>query len=174
MLALIVALALSAAPGADSAGAVVPSEGFRALFEEGERLYKQGEYGQAAFTFRRADSLVETPEVAYDLGKCHERMGDVAHALYYFRLYLRRAPRAGDALEIAERVSTLLVQVEKSGRGLLEVEAHAPGTLWVSGTELPGFPAAILLPPGEHELVATSGAAFRSGPSPCAPERRPR
>ena len=41
-----------------------------------------------------ADRQLATPEVIYDLAKCHEKLGDVAFATYYYRLYLKRSPAA--------------------------------------------------------------------------------
>ncbi|MBS1149227.1 MAG: hypothetical protein H6Q89_925 [Myxococcaceae bacterium] len=135
-------------------------ERFKAYFTQGEKLYSQGEYGAAIWNFRRADRQLATPEVIYDLAKCHEKLGDVAFATYYYRLYLKRSPSASDALDVAERVGTALAQAEANGRGFLEVEVPGAEKLKVSNYEFPEGPIAIFLPPGDFEVTGT----FPDGP----------
>lgn len=134
-------------PGAEE------KERFKAYFTQGEKLYSQGEYGAAIWNFRRADRQLATPEVIYDLAKCHEKLGDVAFAIYYYRLYLKRSPAATDALDVAERVGTALAQAEGNGRGFLEVEVPGAHTLVVAGQQFPEGPIALFLPPGDYEVT---------------------
>lgn len=147
---LLLSLILSASdvylPGA------VEKERFKAYFSQGERLYAQGEYGAAIWNFRRADRQLATPEVIYDLAKCHEKLGDVAYATYYYRLYLKRAPNASDALDVAERVGTALSKAEVDGRGFLEVEVYGAEKLVVANQRYPEGPVALFLPPGDYEV----------------------
>ncbi len=144
-----VALVLLAGPLDSTAAA----EKFRALFAQGESLYEKGDYGAAIWNFRQADQLRATSEVAFDLAKCHEKLGDAAFAAYYYRLYLRRAPGATDALDVAERIGTALAQAESNGRGLLEVEASGATLGRVNGQEFAESPMAVFLPPGDYELT---------------------
>src|SRR4051812_12579990 len=89
---LVTALLLSLTLGADALymPGAEEKERFKAYFTQGEKLYAQGEYGAAIWNFRRADRLLATPEVIYDLAKCYEKLNDVAFATYYYRLYLKR------------------------------------------------------------------------------------
>src|SRR5438874_364457 len=87
-------------------------EHFKTFFTKGEQLYGQGEYGAAIWNFREAETIRLTPEVAFDLAKCHEKIGDLAFATFYYRQYLKRAPNASDALDVAERVGTVLAKAE--------------------------------------------------------------
>lgn len=134
------------------------TERFKAYFTRGEQLYQQGEYGAAIWNFRQADAIRVTPEVAYDLAKCHEKLGDQAFATLYYRLYLRRAPNASDALDVAERVGTSLAQAEAEGRGFLEVDAPGAKSLVLDGRRYPEGPIAVMLPPGDVELKGVFGA----------------
>jgi hypothetical protein len=152
MLHAVLFAALAAAPDAGR---------FRALFDQGETFYAQGEYGPAIWSFRQADALRATPEVAFDLAKCHERLEDYAFAAYYYRLYLRRAPTASDAVEVSERVASLLGEAAGRGRGLLEVEGTGARAITVGGQSFPAFPIAAFLPPGDHDLVAQYASGER-------------
>jgi len=129
-------------------------ERFKAYFTQGETLYQQGEYGAAIWNFRQADGIRVTPEVAFDLAKCHEKLGDVAFATFWYRQYLKRAPNANDALDVAERVGTVLARAEGEGRGLLEVVSPGATDLSINKASFAEDPVALFLPPGEYELSA--------------------
>lgn len=131
---------------------------FDEAFKRGEALYQQGEYGAAVFHFKRADAQRVTPEVAYDLAKCFERLGDPAFTAYYYRVYLRRAPTAADALEVGERLGALFSRAREAGLGYLEAEAPMARRLSVAGRRFPEPPVALLLPPGDYELQGEFGA----------------
>lgn len=154
MLSAVLLFSLAAAPGAGEA------ETFKAFFSRGEELFAAGEMDAAIANFRRADLLRPTPEVAFDLGKCHERRGEKAFATYYYRLYLRRAPKAADALDVAEKVGEVLAEEGNEGRGLLEVDSPLRGKATVNGVAYSEFPVAVFLPPGDYELQAS----FSAGP----------
>lgn len=150
---LLLALLLSAPapvyrPGAEE------TERFKAWFTRGEQLFEQGDFGAAIYNFRKADGLRVTPEVAFDLAKCHEKLGDLAYAIHYYRVYLRRSPNASDALEVAEKVGTALAAAEADGRGFLEVESAGAVELVLNGREFPESPLALFVAPGDYELSA--------------------
>jgi hypothetical protein len=150
MMLLVGALVFSSVP--------MPAEAegprFREYFEKGESLYGQGEYGMAVHFFRLADSRRVTPEVAYDLAKCFEKLNDHALVVYYYRLYLRRAPAATDTVAVAEKVGKLLGKLASAGRGFVEVEAPRGKDLRISQRAFPEGPGALFLPEGEHEVTA--------------------
>ena len=154
MLSVVLLFAIAAAPGDGEA------ETFKAFFSRGEELFAAGDMSAAIANFRRADLLRPTPEVAFDLAKCHEKRGQKAYATYYYRLYLRRAPKAPDVLDVAERVGEALAEAEAEGRGLLEVDSPLRGKATVNGVTYSEFPLAVFLPPGDYELQA----AFSAGP----------
>jgi tetratricopeptide (TPR) repeat protein len=149
---LLLALTLSASADVYMPGAV-EKDRFKAYFTQGEKLYAQGEYGAAIWNFRQADRQLATPEVIYDLAKCHEKLGDVAFATYYYRLYLKRSPNASDALDVAERVGTALSKAEADGRGFLEIEVYAVEQIQVSNRRYAEGPVALFLPPGDYEVT---------------------
>ncbi len=152
MLSTLLLLAIGAAPPVWMPGAA-EKERFKAYFTQGEKLYSQGDYGAAIWNFHRADRQLATPEVIYDLAKCHEKIGDLAFATYYYRLYLRRAPKAADALDVAERVGSALSQGESNGRGLLELDVPGGHDIVVANKLYPEGPVAVFLPPGDYEIT---------------------
>jgi hypothetical protein len=159
LLALLLPL-LSTATGDVSLPGAAEQERFKAYFTQGERLYQQGEYGAAIWNFRQADAVRVTPEVAFDLAKCHEKLGDLAFSTFWYRQYLKRAPNANDALDVAERVGTVLARAEGEGRGLLELQSPGAVDLMVNKARFAEAPVAMFLAPGEYDVTAT----FPSGP----------
>ncbi len=137
------------------------AERFKTYFAQGETLFKQGDYGAAIWNFRKADALKTTPEVAFDLAKCHEKIGDIPFATYYYRAYLKRAPGASDAIDVAEKVGRALADFEASGKGLVEIDASLAVNLTVAGKSFPFGPVALALPAGSYEVTATFGKTRR-------------
>ena len=154
---VLVLLANSAPPWMPDAET---QELFRKYFEAGEKLYSEGDYGAAIWNFKMAETQRLTPEVAYDLAKCHEKLGDLPYATYYYRVYMRRAVSASDALTVAEKVGTVLAAAEGEGRGQLELDAPGATDITINGRTWPEGPVALFLPPGEYSVEAK----FPSGP----------
>ncbi|MGV3623731.1 MAG: tetratricopeptide repeat protein [Archangium sp.] len=127
---------------------------FKAAFERGEALFQAGDFGAAISNFKEADRARATPEVAYDLAKCFERLGDEAYTLYYYRLYLRRAPNAPDTLEVAEKVGIVIARLEAEGKGVLELDAPRADAVTFQGHVYPTPPVAAFLPPGDYVVSA--------------------
>jgi hypothetical protein len=123
---------------------------FNDSFERAEALYSKGEYGAAIALFREADRMKVTPEVAFDLARSFEKLGDVEFTALYDRLYLQRAPDASDAREITARLERTLSREEDEGRSLLEVFSPGALSLTIAGHHFPAPPAALFLPPGEY------------------------
>jgi hypothetical protein len=128
------------------------AQAFTANFERGETLYSRGDYGAAVTLFREADRLKVTPEVAYDLARSFEKLGDLAFTTLYDRLYVARAPDASDAPDISERVNRTLNRAEDEGRSFVEVFSPGATSLTVAGRRFPAPPAALFLPPGEYVI----------------------
>jgi hypothetical protein len=134
---------------------------FNDSFERAEALYSKGEYGAAIALFREADRMKVTPEVAFDLARSFEKLGDVEFTALYDRLYLQRAPDASDTREIATRLERTLSREEDDGRSLLEVFSPGALNLTVAGRHFPTPPAAMFLPPGEYVVEGQFGSGTK-------------
>jgi hypothetical protein len=127
---------------------------FKDLFERAEAQFQAQDFGAAIALFRQADRVRVTPEVAFDLAKCFERLGDEAYTTFYYRQYMKRAPSAPDTLEVAEKVGTALAKAEAEGRGFLELEAPRAMAVRVDDRSYPEPPVALFLAPGDYEVAA--------------------
>ncbi len=150
--------------GALSAPEPLEKQRFLGLLEQGEGAFASGQFDDANLRFREADALLPTPEVAFNLAKVQEKRGRQAEELFFYRLYLRRAPSAEDGTEVRKRIAALLADASARGRGLLELEAETgqtPLSVRLGGDPLGELPTAALLPPGDFEVSVT----FASGVS---------
>jgi hypothetical protein len=136
---------------------------FQPFFEAGEALYSRGEFGAAIALFIEADRARVTPEVAFDVARCFEKLGDRAFTVLYDRLYLARSRDTADPADVADvfrRVERAVAREEEEGLGYLEVFAPRATTLKVRGRQVPRPPLALFLPPGDYVVEGV----FPSGP----------
>ncbi len=68
--------------------AAVRAQDARALFEEGARLYEDGEYAQAARRWEAAYAEDPRPGFQYNLAQAYERLGEGTRALAAYERYL--------------------------------------------------------------------------------------
>jgi tetratricopeptide (TPR) repeat protein len=165
MLGFLIALTLSASVSSEASASATKRETFKQAFTTAEQRYLAKDFSGAIRAFREADALIPTPEVAFDLAQCHDKLGNLGEAISWYRRYLRRAPDSRDGLEVAERLSALLRWMESKGLGLLEIEAEGEATVSMAGEPSQPLPVAFLLPKGDHEvnLRFATGTVLRGG-----------
>lgn len=78
-------------------------------FAEGQAAYEAGDFPKALDRFLCAYRLSRSPELAYNVARVEERMGDSANAVRYYRLYLEAtpAPAETDRVAVLEKIRTL-------------------------------------------------------------------
>lgn len=112
LLALAAAAAVSLAPAALEAQGREPSpeqiERARQLFVEGTEHYRAGRLDEALERFLGAWRAVPSPELAYNVARTYERMGDAQHGVEFYRHYLRQAaPDAAERRDVERRIAEL-------------------------------------------------------------------
>ncbi len=103
---LLAGLSVSAGTSGAVAGTV---EGSRALFEEGNALYEQGDYEAAieAYTGLVERGIVDE-DLYFNLGNAYYKNGELGRAVLFYERALRIAPRDGDARDNLTLVESLL------------------------------------------------------------------
>lgn len=80
----------------------------RVLFTEGLAAYEAGRLDEAATKLAEAYGLVPTPELAFNVARIYERMGDAEKGISHFRIYLRDGtPTDAERTDIARRIAAL-------------------------------------------------------------------
>jgi len=119
-LSLLLALALGV-PLAPAQGGLAQApqerlEKARQLFQQGQEAYRQGKLEQALESFRAAEKLVPSAELAYNIGHLYDRLGVREKAVIYLRLYLSRSRgEVADGKQVLERIASLRLQL-RAGR----------------------------------------------------------
>jgi len=113
----------SSDPGAD-AGFVPPSgEQSRQAAEayaQGAAAYARGDFAAAAQGFARTYEIFPAPEMAYNLARVYERMGDAPQALRYFERVLQSNPSAAQRTDIEHRVAGLRAYEQRRRDGIAQ------------------------------------------------------
>lgn len=154
--ALCAMLALGAGPKDKPAAPAAADDATRAkeLFKTAQRLYKEARYADAIAKFEEAYVLKPSPVIIYNIGKCHEQLGDVPKAMRSYRDYLRLSPDAKDRDTVSDAIANLERRLKEKGLQQLLVFADPPTALIeVDGKLLGNSPASIELTAGNHKLV---------------------
>ena len=102
---LLLGTALSLASPARAEGGSI--EAAKKSMEEGQSLYAEKKYADAAAAFARAYSLSPYAAFLFNEGVCHEKLGDLDRAVATFQRYLAADPSSPDAESVKARVRKL-------------------------------------------------------------------
>lgn len=99
-----------------------------AHFQQAERFFNEGRYEEAVREFEAAQVLGPHPDLLFNLGKCHERLGDLAEALSHYRAYVKAVPEAEDVALVLVAIADLERQQNERGSESVQV-GDAPRAL---------------------------------------------
>lgn len=88
----------------------------RAAFQEGDRLYYEGDYQGAVLQFEQAYAMSGRIEMLFNLANAHERLGNYTEASVALRGYIPHAPPSGR--ESLERRLSRLERLAEEQRAL--------------------------------------------------------
>jgi tetratricopeptide (TPR) repeat protein len=112
----------------------------RALFQEGQAAYAAGRFDVAAEKMVQAFELIKRPELAFNIARTYERMGEYDKAIHFFRIYLRR----GQLDDAERRAIELRIEAIEAAKARREEQLFA-------------------LPASEDEMTAEARTFFLRG-----------
>lgn len=110
LFAAALALTIHAAEATEATAAA------RAHFQRAEQLSRQGQWREAIAAFEAAYRARPHPALFFNIGKCHEQLGEHAEALKNYREYLAQVPDAHDGEVVATSVRQLEQQLLETGQ----------------------------------------------------------
>jgi hypothetical protein len=147
LIALFVGLAVLVAPLAFPTAWADDRNEAKEHFTRGKQLYDTGKFRAAIAEFEAADRMSPAPLLQFNIGLCHERLGDRREALRRYRLYLEKAPAAPNRDAVEVRIARL----EQELRAQAANAAQAAG-LASKPTAGPSPPASATPKTGDAEL----------------------
>lgn len=87
-------------------------------FKRGEASFRAGDFRAALASFVRAEALVPSPILTFNMGMCHERLGELEQAVDFYRVYLERRGDASNRVEVLERIARLEEELARAKREL--------------------------------------------------------
>lgn len=106
-------------------GEFIPPSGPQAqqaaqVYGEGSQAYAHGDFPTAARAFRRAYELYPAPEMAYNVARVYERMGEVNDAIHFFDIVRNSHPEADRLADIDRRVAGLRAYEQRRRDGIAQ------------------------------------------------------
>jgi tetratricopeptide (TPR) repeat protein len=84
----------------------------KAALEHGQKLYDTAKYDAALAAFEEAYRAYPVPDLHYNIGLCHERLGHPREAIAAFEAYLAGKPDAPDRPSVEHRIGELRADLE--------------------------------------------------------------
>jgi tetratricopeptide (TPR) repeat protein len=106
-LVLVLVLATATADAQPSDDDKARQSQAREHYRRGMTRYNLGEFDAAIAEFKQAYELSHAPGLLFNLAQSHRLKRDYEQALYFYRTYLRVAPRAPNRADAASRVREL-------------------------------------------------------------------
>jgi len=146
-------------PNAPAPAAATPNELLQKEadrhFESGVALFREAKYAEALDEFERAYEISPHPLVLFNIAQCHRELLHYAEAVASFRKFLvdgnGRVPAARLAA-VQTQLDALLTLVARVTVTI--APANEEAVLIVDGRELDRPVMPLILPPGEHRLIA--------------------
>lgn len=126
----------------------------KARYEQGVEAYKAGHFKDAVDLFLAADRLSPSAPLSFNIARAYEKLGDDSGALRWYRDYLRRAPSAPNANDVAASVARFEARLAKKGvQQLTVLSVPAGATVSIDEANVGVTPGTFELPPGRHHVV---------------------
>lgn len=157
MLTLVLVVSLAAGPAADTKVDAKVDAMTRDLIAAAKKLFTQKRYTDAMEKFRSAYQAGGDTASLYNIGKCHERLGNTAMALRSYREYRRVESKAEKDAVLEGDIANGERRLREKGVQQLVVYADPPtAQIRIDGHALEPSPAYVELRAGEHVLVVSA------------------
>jgi hypothetical protein len=124
-------------------------------FKSGVALFKQAKYAEALAEFERAYAIAPHPLVLYNIAGCHRELSHYADAVTYYGRFLADGSGKVPAARLAAAQAELDALLALIARVTVVITPAIEGTtLILDGTPLDQPAMPLILPPGEHQLIA--------------------
>jgi hypothetical protein len=134
------------------------SEAARRHFIEGRKFFKQSKFNDAVRSFNAAYKLRPSPLLDYNIGRCHDELGQRGLAIAAFKRYLDARPNATNREEVLDRIAKLEAAAKPppDGPAQAPVKEREPAAAAPTEPREPQPPVATATTPPVHEAAASA------------------
>lgn len=147
----------------------------RQLFGEGLRASDAGRWREALGAFQRVERIITSPQVHYQIGVCHERLGELVEALNEFEMAIQEAEvkRAPDVVResrahadaIRRKVARVVIRVPPDAKGVSVTIDGRPIHVALLGTAMPVNPGDRAIAVRAENYASAFTTTLRLGPN---------
>jgi hypothetical protein len=124
-------------------------------FTSGVALYREAKYDDALAEFERAYEIAPHPLVLYNIAECHRELLHYSEAVMAYRQFLVDGKDRVPAARLATAQAELDALLTLIARVTVTIAPASPGAVLIlDGTQLDRPVMPLILPPGEHRLIA--------------------
>ena len=123
----------------------------KASYEEGARHYYLTEYAEALTSFKDAYRAKDDPAFLFNIAQCLRKLNRLDEASNFYRIYLRRAPDAGNRAEVERHLSVIEGQMAAAAPPPEPNQPPSPRRFSAQDTTIPVHPQIDLSP--QHPVI---------------------
>jgi tetratricopeptide (TPR) repeat protein len=90
--------------------------GAREHYTRGQQRFQAGDFRGAIAEFAKAGSLSPSPVLDFNIGLCHERLGERDEAVRRYRAYVEQLPNAANRRTVEEKIGKLEAELAEEAR----------------------------------------------------------
>ena len=91
------------------------SEKARLLFQQGSKHYDVGQFDKAVEAWQAGYELKPDPSFLFNIAQAYRQKDDPQRAIFFYKSYLRNAPKAPNRADVEQRIAALQKQLNEPG-----------------------------------------------------------
>ena len=125
-------------------------------FKSGVALFKEGKFKEALAEFERAYEIAPHPLVLYNIAGCHRELSNYGDAIRFYERFIKEGKGQVPTTRLTTAQTELDAILARIARVTVVIQGPPYATLYLDGAQLGTMPIPmpLVLPPGEHKLVA--------------------
>ena len=158
--------------GDASPSGLSPAQQAKQYFDDGQNLYIQGKFTEAAEKFLKAYEAKSYPAFLFNVAVCYEKNRDFAKALKYYEDFVKADPHSTDRKLVMARIQSIRQHLNPADpksppppptlpaiepKGLVVIESNPEGAAIYLSDKKKGIftrtPYTGSLPPGQHTII---------------------
>ena len=149
------------------------AEKARQLFQQGSKYYDIGQFDKAVEAWQAGYEQKADPSFLFNIAQAYRQKDDLQRAIFFYKSYLRNAPKAANRGEVEQRIAALQKQLNEAGNRPAHAPPATPPPPLASPPPLATAPPQNVPPPLPASPPPVVAANDPGAPSPTSPPPNP-